>query len=368
MKLNTGIENIDAEIKNQTLVIWSKKPLKILSSALLNGGLIEANGIINVQVPEGSGKDIDDMHWRGPENFLINAANQLQLPKDKVVGLMTAAQMKNVVASTKKYDNVTLTVFVTAGATVAVTAGEPAASTSSQLQKIGTINIIIIVDGNLTEGSMVEVVKTATEAKTVAIRELDIRSRFSGDLATGTLTDSIAVSCTKKGDSIQYAGTFTIIGELIGNCVREGVKTAILKQENIASNRPLAERLADRCLSLETIMSQISEGKITNESPDYLQLQKQLELILADRKITLLVIAALRLDEDLAKGLIPTKTANTVDQESFEEIVQSASKFSSDDFSEFALNKAKPEDKAQLGPFTKCVLKAILKKARSNVF
>lgn len=367
MKLNTGIDNIDAEIKNQTLVIWSKNPLKILSSALLNGGLIEANGIINVQVPEGSGKDMGDMHWNGPENFLINAVSQLQLPKDKVVGLMTAAQMKNVVASTKKYDNVTLTVFVTAGATVAVTAGEPAASKSSQLQKIGTINIIIIVDGNLTEGSMVEVVKTATEAKTVAIRELDIRSRFSGDLATGTLTDSVAIGCTKKGDSIQYAGTFTIIGELIGNCVREGVKTAILKQENIASNRPLVERLADRCLSLKTIISQISEGKITNGSPEYPHLQKQLELILSDTKIASIVIAAIRLDEDLAKGLIPAKTTNTVNQEVFEEIVQSASKCSSDDFSEFAFNKSKPEDEAQLGPFSKCVLKAILKKVHSNI-
>ncbi len=368
MKLNVKIENIDAEIKNQTLVIWSKVPLKILSSALLNGGLVEANGIINVQVPEGSGSDMNDMHWSGPENFLINAANQLQLPKDKVVGLMTAAQMKNVVTSTEKYDNVTLTVFVTAGATVAVTAGEPAASKGSQLQKIGTINIIILVDGNLTEGSMVEAVKTVTEAKTVAIRELDIRSRFSGDLATGTLTDSVAIGCTKKGKPIQYAGTFTIIGELMGKCVREGVKTAILKQENIVSNRPLVERLADRCLSLETIMSQISEGRITNESSTDPQLKKQLELILSDRKITSLVIAALRLDEDLAKGLIPTKTANTVDQVSFEEIVQSASKCSSDDFSQFALNKSKADDEAQLGPYTKCVLQAILKKTRSNIF
>ncbi len=267
MKLNVEIENISAEIKNQTLVIWSKTPLKILSSALLNGGLIEANGIINVQVPEGSGSDMDDMHWSGPENFLIKVVNQLNLPKDKVVGLMTAAKMKNVVASTEKYDDVTITVFVTAGATVAVTAGEPAASKSGQVQKIGTINIIVLVDGNLTDGSMVEVVKTATEAKTVAIRELDIRSRFSGDLATGTLTDSVAVGCTKRGKPIQYAGTFTIIGELIGKCVREGVKKAIFKQENIASNRPLIERLTDRCLSLETIMSQVSEGKVTNKKP-----------------------------------------------------------------------------------------------------
>ncbi len=56
--------------------------------------------------------------------------------------------------------DVTITVFVTAGATVAVTAGEPAASKSGQVQKIGTINIIVLVDGNLTDGSMVEVVKT----------------------------------------------------------------------------------------------------------------------------------------------------------------------------------------------------------------
>jgi len=366
MKLDTGIENITAEVKDQTLVIWSKKPLRVLSSALLNGGLVGANGIINVQVPEGSGKDMQDMHWTGPENFLINAANQLQLPKDQVVGLMTAAKMKNVVASTKKYDDVTLTVFVTAGATVAVTAGEVAAS-KSQIQKIGTINIIIVVDGNLTDGSMVEAVKTATEAKTVAIRELDIRSRFSGDLATGTLTDSLAVACTKKGEPIQYAGTFTIIGELIGKCVREGVKTAIYKQENIWPDRPLVTRLADRCLSIETIIVQASEGKITSKNPQYKALQKQLELILSDGKISSFVIAALRLDEDLAKGLFPKKTAETVDQVSFKEIVQSASKCHLENFEKFFHDKAKPEDEGKLGPFTKCVLQAILQKARSNI-
>ena len=364
--MNTGIENINAEVKNQTLVIWSKNPLRILSSALLNGGLVEANGIINVQVPEGSGSDMNDLHWSGPENFLINAANQLQLPKNKVVGLMTAAKMKNVVVSTEKYDSVTLTVFVTAGATVAVTAGEPAASKSSQVPKIGTINVIVIVDGNLTDGGMVEVVKTATEAKTVAIRELDIRSRFSGDLATGTLTDSVAVGCTKKGEPIKYAGTFTIIGELIGKCVREGVKAAIYKQEEIAPNRSLVERLTDRCLPLETIISQISERKISTESPEYQPLQKQLEAILSERKIALLVIAALRLDEDLAKGLIPKKTDDTVDQASFEAIVQSALKCPLDGFSEFSFNKEKPEDKKQLGPFTKSVLQAIIKEAHSN--
>jgi adenosylcobinamide hydrolase len=366
MKLNVEIENINAEVKNQTLVIWSKTPLKILSSALLNGGLVEANGIINVQVPEGSGNDKSDMHWSGPEDFLVKAARELQLPKEKVVGLMTAAKMKNVVAFTEKDNGVTLTVFVTAGATVAVTAGEPAASKSSQLQKIGTINIVVIVDGNLTDGCMVEVIKTATEAKTVALRELDIRSRFSGDLATGTLTDSVAVGCTKKGDPIQYAGTFTIIGELIGKCVREGVKTAIFNQENISSKRTIVERLLDRRLSLENIIS-LSEGKITKENPKYTQLQEQLELILLDGKIAKLVIAALRLDEDLAKSLIPEKNATLIDPIAFEEIIQIVLKCSSDDSFESAFNMSKLEDAAQLGPFTKCVLQAIMKKVQETV-
>src|SRR5450759_184579 len=107
MKLNVEIENINAKVKNQTLIIWSKTPLKILSSALLKGGLVEANGIINVQVPEGSGSDKSDMHWSGPEDFLVKATQELQLPREKVVGLMTAAKMKNVVVFTEKYDGVT---------------------------------------------------------------------------------------------------------------------------------------------------------------------------------------------------------------------------------------------------------------------
>jgi adenosylcobinamide hydrolase len=366
MKLNVEIEDINAEIKNQTLVIWSKTPLRILSSALLNGGLIEANGIINVQVPEGSGNDKNDMHWSGPEDFLKKVVQGLQLPNDKVVGLMTAAQMQNVVVGIEKYDETTLTVFVTAGSTVAVTAGEPAVSKGCQLERTGTINIILLVDGNLTEGCMVDALKTATEAKTVALRELDIRSRFSGDIASGTLTDSMAIGCTKNGGPIQFAGTFTMLGELIAKCVRAAVKTAIYKQEKLMPNRPLAERLAERGISPEIIMSLMSERKIINESSNDHQLQKHLELILSDRKIVSLVIAALRLDDDLFKGLIPAKTANTVDQVSFEEIIQTALRCSMNELSQLDSIKEKPFDETHLGPFTKCLLIAILKKAQSN--
>jgi hypothetical protein len=175
------------------------------------------------------------------------------------------------------------------------------------------------------------------------------------------------VGCTKRGKQIQYAGTFTNIGELIGKCVREGVKTAIFKQENIVPNRPLVDRLADRCLSIETIVSQVSEGKIKIQSPEHLKLQKRLELILSDPRIAPLVIASLRLDEDLAKGLIPKKAPNIVDQALFDGIVKAVLKYSEYDFPEFSFSKAKPEDEAQLGPFTKYVLKAIVNGASSKI-
>ena len=60
MKLETKINSIEAEIKDNKLVIRSKIPLKILSSAVLNGGLCESNCIVNVQVSEDAGSDLDD--------------------------------------------------------------------------------------------------------------------------------------------------------------------------------------------------------------------------------------------------------------------------------------------------------------------
>ena len=197
MKFNVGIEAVEAEVKDNILVISSGKPLRVLSSAVLNGGLVQAKAIINVQVPMGSGEDKNDLHWNA-ESFLKTQAQKLQLQNDKVVGLMTAAKMKNVASTTRKLGKTTLTLFVTAGTTVAVTAGEPAASRNPR--KLGTINIILLVDGDMTDGCMVEAHKTITEAKTVALQELDLRSQFSGDLATGTLTDTVAVACTKEGE------------------------------------------------------------------------------------------------------------------------------------------------------------------------
>ena len=216
MKLETKIKSVEAEIQKNKLILRSKTPLKILSSAVLNGGLQEANYIVSVHVPEETGLDIDDNVHREAGDFLREETTKLSVPQDQLVGIMTAAKMKNIEVTTRKFEDITITTLATAGVHFSATAGDEIASKQSAFpfKKWGTINIIVLVDGDLTDSCMVNAVSTVAEAKTVALRELDVRSRFSGEIATGTVTDSVVIACTKRGRKIAYAGTATPIGEL----------------------------------------------------------------------------------------------------------------------------------------------------------
>ena len=314
MKLETRIKSIEAEIQEDKLVLRSKTPMKILSSAVLNGGMRNANYIVSVQVPEDAGSDIDDEVHREAGDFLREETSKLGLPQDQVVGIMTAANMKNVEVTSRKFEDITITALATAGVHFAATAGDEIASKQRAFpfKEWGTINIIVLVDGNLTESCMVNAVSTITEAKAVALRELDVRSRFSGEIASGTVTDSVVIASTKRGNPIKHAGTGTPIGELIGKSVREAVKKALRNQENIFSNRPLTRRLEERGITVEkmtTLFSQIRP--ILRENPKKRkQFTKELEQVLSDQNIAALVIAGLRLDEDANAGLIPENPAN----------------------------------------------------------
>jgi adenosylcobinamide amidohydrolase len=256
---------------------------------------------------------------------------------------MTAAKMQNLAICSEKCGETQLMVFATAGKTVAVTAGE--ATASKNCKKLGTINIIVLVDANMTDACMVETIKTVTEAKTVALRELDLRSQFSGDLATGTLTDSVVVASAKRGKFIQFAGTFTLLGELIGRCVRKAVKEAMFKQENLTGDRTLAERLSERGITYEVLESLIEGSKPK-------QMHKQIEKIFSDNKIASLVIAGLRLDEDLQRGLFPSLTDDKIGAAEFAKLIK-----------ELLSSNEIEHKNPLLGLYSQRILSSIVKKA-----
>jgi adenosylcobinamide hydrolase len=368
MRLHSSIGSIKAQVDSNKLVILSERPLDVLSSAVLNGGLTKANAIISIHVPE----DRDEEIHKNPENLLKRTVVKLGLDPEKVVGMMTAADLRKVEVFDQRNQDTTLSAFVTAGVGHSATAGEATVSKrdSPNIKKVGTINIILLVDGNLTESCMVDAVKTATEAKTVAMRELDVRSYFSGDLASGTVTDTALVACTKRGKPVKYAGTATVLGEMIGKAVKESVKKAIQKQEKMTVNRSLTQRLEERGIYLPNMITIFSETHptIRGDSKKLGKFTEELQRILHDPKVVSLVIAALRLDDDAKMGLIPVDMR---DKSQVYGILQTTAMACLYD-ENVASKYLKLDDKSlagvpRLGPFTQSVLAAIMNRACSDM-
>lgn len=371
MKLDIPIKGIQGGIEGDTLVIRSVSLLKTLSSAVLNGGLREAKVIINQQVPI----DYDDTD---PEGCLKAVIKSLNLPPEDVIGLMTAVDVPNVALATQQDKGLTVSAIVTAGVSNPATAGD---TIIPHAKGAGTINIVLLIDGNLTEGCMVNAVKTATEAKSTALGELDIRSRLSGDPASGTTTDAIVVACTGLGEPMKYAGTATKLGELIGKSVKKAVKEAIEKQDGITPNRPLIKRLEERGITFEDLVKTALElylphpGVETREKALQL-LQEGFNQALSDTNIAALVTAGLRLEEDGRRSLIPGLSNETFEKDPAflvaDEILGMAiANYIAGTRGVFELvrfDKVKPRMLKKLGPILDDVICGIIAGVSSNMY
>jgi adenosylcobinamide amidohydrolase len=214
-------------LKDNVLAVLFDTELNTVSSAIYNGGFKKAKAILNVQAPE---ECSDRQLHQNPQKFIIDSAKKLGI-SENFVGMVTAAAVDKFALVSKKEGDVAVSVTATAvdpeGNTCshAESAGEPI----NVEEMTGTINIMVIIDGNPTESCLVSTVLTATEAKTAALWELGIRSRYSGDLATGTITDAIIVAKTNRGKPIVYGGPASKLGQLVGYCTRKAVKDALMK-------------------------------------------------------------------------------------------------------------------------------------------
>jgi len=311
MKLSIPIKGIQSQTKKDTLIIQSREPLKALSSATLNGGLHETRAIIVHRILHMPETDTD----ASVRVLLENVVASLGLP-EPVIGFTTGVDVRNVAVANEQEQGLTISALVTAGISYSVTAGEAMPFRS---KAIGTINIILLIDANLTEACIVDAVKTVTEAKSVALGGIDVRSYISGELASGTITDGIVVAYTGQGEPIKYAGTATLLGELISKAVRRAVNEAIRKQEGVIPNRPLIKRLEERGMNFEAILDAALElcapyeGMETREKASQL-LKDGLDRVLSNVNVAALVMAGLRLQEDGGRGLIPGLPANIFEE------------------------------------------------------
>jgi adenosylcobinamide amidohydrolase len=291
-------KNAKFVVKDNVLAILFDKGVVTVSSAIYNGGCKRVKAILNVGVPTG----YNDLTLHvNPLELITTSAARLGLTKD-YLAMVTAANVQNYGLVTKKSQNFSVIVAATAGCSHGESSGEE----MNVQEIIGTINIIVLIDGNPTESCMVAALITATEAKSAALRDFDIRSRYTGDSATGSITDSVTVASTGVGKILSLAGPASKLGKLVGFCARRAVTEALLKQEPVWAHRTVLDRLKERHLSLEKLASEMS--KI--EGLGGVNSQSLAEILKSNLHASAVLLASTKMDDDHKKNLLPTDFTN----------------------------------------------------------
>jgi len=207
------------------------RPSPVISSAVMNGGAVIADHILNLSVRN---KFKNGFEIRQPPEVTLAEYCRYFGWSGTAVGLMTAASMDSFRLAKATEQGIEIFVLVTTGLSNARRAGDYAEHREIGLppDKTGTINIICMTTAVLSPAAMLEAVITATEAKAAALQNLGIISPVSGAPATGTGTDAIAVGCGHGSTEVQYCGKHVIFGEILAKLVIEAVTSSIKGSHN----------------------------------------------------------------------------------------------------------------------------------------
>jgi len=235
-----------ADFTHKTLVIDFKTPQTVLST--LEGFRSGITTAANHYLPPPAWQMA---HAMTPEAMTHRILDVIEKKPSSSALLMTGADMDHVTVTTKSFKEMTVFAAVTAG--VGSNAQRAGKSTGSYYEP-GTINIILMTNMALSPRAMTRSLIAATEAKTAALADLDIRSSDDPAVwqATGTGTDNILV-VQGTGPKIDGAGGHTKMGELIARAVHEGVTRAVFLQNGLTPGRSVFQRLAERRISLHTL-------------------------------------------------------------------------------------------------------------------
>jgi adenosylcobinamide amidohydrolase len=287
-------------VEDNVIAVTSDTGLLTVSSAIYNGGFKRVNAILNIQVPEGYG----DAQLHDDPMHLVRVSAAKVHVQDNYLAMITAAKVSNRHYVAKTDGKTTVNVVATAGASHGESSGEPIDAD----HEVGTINVIVVINGNPTDSCLVASFLTATEAKTAALNDLDVRSRYNGEAATGSITDSLSVATTNTGPAIELGGPASKLGQLVSACVREAVREALQKQDGTYPSRPVVNRLKERQLPMEKLVAEMSKIKSLNMDEE--ALTAKLSNILTNPLYASFLLAAAKLDGDVKKGLIPSELSD----------------------------------------------------------
>lgn len=276
---------------HKTLLIHLKAPMAV--SSTLDGG---RRGIRHVGNSFSPPQCWGLYHRIGLEASRSRLLQAIGRDADDTSLLFTGADMDHLSVQNREYRDMMVYALITAG--VRSNAQRMAKDVGGWYEP-GTINMIILTNMRLTARAMNRAIITATEAKTAALDDLDIRSAYTPltNPATGTGTDNIIV-VEGAGDRIASTGGHTKMGELIAKAVYAGVREAVFKQNGVVARRNVFQRLKDRRVSPFGIVDDCACGM------DKGDLVRRLEHLLLEPRYAGFIETALAVSDRHERGLI----------------------------------------------------------------
>lgn len=248
MKIGDYYEAVEVHRKEKIVYARFLRPHRVLTTCRFNGGLREdLEYVYNHQSCEPRahvGIDLCQVATKEPERYQRRVASKAGLDYLKSASLGTAANVNNAAVARETFKGLEVIAITTAGVGGnGGRAGDPASYYQSEdgvviidraPPQAGTINTILLVSEELTNGAMVAAATTMTEAKSSVLQELMAPSRYSEGIATGTGTDQIGIAC-QLGTRIRHtdANKHSKLGELIGRAVRRSLFEALNLQSGL---------------------------------------------------------------------------------------------------------------------------------------
>ena len=236
-KVNVTLDKVDAKIiyylfmgsKVNTLLVSFDEKRRVLSTL---DGYKEVLYVANTYTPP----TLEAYMMQNLSEFKRNLPLALGIDPNEIALLITGVDMDNFALCKQSYEEFKVCCLATAGAKDnAMRTGLDVTSyveRDGHVSAIGTVNLILLTNATLSEAAMARAIITATEAKTAALQDLNVRSTYSPQYqATGTGTDNIIVVSGKMGKALHVTSGHNKMSELIAFATNRAVTEALKKND-----------------------------------------------------------------------------------------------------------------------------------------
>lgn len=198
--------NFDSSYKikqtEEYLHVQFDKPLRTLSNSFTGAGIQWLKHFCHYHVAE---KDHTSHH----ERDLHQLMEKYSIPHEQAAGIMTAANLGDMVIMTEEIENIQMMAIVTKAA------GDI----------LGSINIMLFIDAHFTDGALVDGYMAATESIVKALHDFQMVDTQK----VSKLTNTLLLALTQQGEKLPHGSSGTMVEEGIRQIVYRAIKEAIGK-------------------------------------------------------------------------------------------------------------------------------------------